>query len=202
MDTPTFTSSVHYQDPKAALAWLERAFGFEITMAIEGPPEAPDDVPLRDERRRARAHHDRRAVGGMGEEPQKPGRRQHARGPRHARGGPGRALRAGARGGGIDRRRTRRRSSTAIARTAPPISRGIGGPSPSTCATCRARRRKRRSASRSRPRTGRERPSQTDRRRVRRARRSGAASGGRAARAPSPQRRRARPRGPASPPRR
>jgi uncharacterized glyoxalase superfamily protein PhnB len=41
MDTPTFTSSVHYRDPKAALAWLERAFGFEITMAIDGPPEAP-----------------------------------------------------------------------------------------------------------------------------------------------------------------
>ena len=42
METPTFTSSVHYQDPKAALAWLERAFGFEITMAIEAPPEAPE----------------------------------------------------------------------------------------------------------------------------------------------------------------
>ena len=42
METPTFTSSVHYQDPKAALAWLERAFGFEVTMAIEAPPEAPD----------------------------------------------------------------------------------------------------------------------------------------------------------------
>ena len=41
METPTFTSSVHYQDPKAALAWLERAFGFEITMAIDGPPDAP-----------------------------------------------------------------------------------------------------------------------------------------------------------------
>jgi uncharacterized glyoxalase superfamily protein PhnB len=41
METPTFTSSVLYQDPKAALAWLERAFGFEVTMAIEGPPEAP-----------------------------------------------------------------------------------------------------------------------------------------------------------------
>jgi uncharacterized glyoxalase superfamily protein PhnB len=37
-----FTSSVHYRDPKAALAWLERAFGFEITMAIDGPPEAPE----------------------------------------------------------------------------------------------------------------------------------------------------------------
>ena len=28
--------------PKAALAWLERVFGFEITMAIDGPPEAPE----------------------------------------------------------------------------------------------------------------------------------------------------------------
>lgn len=42
MDSPTFTSSVHYQDPKAALSWLERAFGFETTMAIEGPPDAPE----------------------------------------------------------------------------------------------------------------------------------------------------------------
>lgn len=42
MDTPTFTSSVHYQDPRAAAAWLERAFGFEVTMAIEGPPESPE----------------------------------------------------------------------------------------------------------------------------------------------------------------
>lgn len=37
-----FTSSVHYRDPKGALAWLERAFGFEVTMAIDGPPEAPE----------------------------------------------------------------------------------------------------------------------------------------------------------------
>jgi uncharacterized glyoxalase superfamily protein PhnB len=42
MDQPTFTSSVHYRDPKAALAWLERVFGFEVTMAIDGPPEAPE----------------------------------------------------------------------------------------------------------------------------------------------------------------
>lgn len=41
MDDPVFTSSVHYRDPKAALAWLERAFGFEVTMAIDGPPDAP-----------------------------------------------------------------------------------------------------------------------------------------------------------------
>ena len=44
METPTFASSVHYQNPKAALAWLERAFGFEVTMAIEAPPDAPDMV--------------------------------------------------------------------------------------------------------------------------------------------------------------
>lgn len=42
MEDHVFTSSVHYRDPKAALAWLERAFGLETTMAIEGPPEAPE----------------------------------------------------------------------------------------------------------------------------------------------------------------
>ncbi|MHB1716487.1 MAG: VOC family protein [Acidimicrobiales bacterium] len=42
MDETTFTSSVHYEDPKAALAWLVDAFGFEITMAIDGPPESPE----------------------------------------------------------------------------------------------------------------------------------------------------------------
>jgi len=42
MEDPVFTSSVHYRDPKAALAWLERAFGFEVTMAIDGPPDAPE----------------------------------------------------------------------------------------------------------------------------------------------------------------
>jgi len=41
METPTFVSSVFYREPKAALAWLERAFGFEITMAIDGPADAP-----------------------------------------------------------------------------------------------------------------------------------------------------------------
>ena len=43
MDKNVFTSSLTYRDPKAALAWLERAFGFEITMAIDGPPEAPQN---------------------------------------------------------------------------------------------------------------------------------------------------------------
>ncbi|MBX6391751.1 MAG: VOC family protein [Frankia sp.] len=41
MDNEVFTPSVHYRDPMAALTWLERAFGFELTMAIDGPPEAP-----------------------------------------------------------------------------------------------------------------------------------------------------------------
>jgi uncharacterized glyoxalase superfamily protein PhnB len=42
METPTFTSSIHYQNPKAAIEWLERAFGFELTMAIEGSADAPE----------------------------------------------------------------------------------------------------------------------------------------------------------------
>jgi uncharacterized glyoxalase superfamily protein PhnB len=42
MDEQVFTTSVHYRDRKAALAWLEQAFGFEITMAIDGPPDEPE----------------------------------------------------------------------------------------------------------------------------------------------------------------
>jgi uncharacterized glyoxalase superfamily protein PhnB len=42
MDDQVFTSSVSYRDPKAALQWLVEAFGFEVTMAIEGPPESPE----------------------------------------------------------------------------------------------------------------------------------------------------------------
>jgi uncharacterized glyoxalase superfamily protein PhnB len=42
MEQQVFTSSLTYRDPKAALAWLERAFGFEVTMAIDGPPDAPE----------------------------------------------------------------------------------------------------------------------------------------------------------------
>jgi uncharacterized glyoxalase superfamily protein PhnB len=41
MDEPTFTAGVYYRDPKAAISWLERAFGFEVTMAIDGPPDDP-----------------------------------------------------------------------------------------------------------------------------------------------------------------
>ncbi|HUF73149.1 MAG TPA: VOC family protein [Gammaproteobacteria bacterium] len=54
MSDNTFTASVFYQDPKAALAWLERAFGFEITMLIESPD---GDV---------RMMHSEMAVGGRG----------------------------------------------------------------------------------------------------------------------------------------
>jgi len=35
-DVPTVTLAVTYRDPKAALDWLARAFGFEVSMAIEG----------------------------------------------------------------------------------------------------------------------------------------------------------------------
>ena len=42
MDTPTFTVSAIYRDHKAALDWLGRTFGFEVTMAIDGPDDAPD----------------------------------------------------------------------------------------------------------------------------------------------------------------
>lgn len=41
METPTFTTSLFYRDPKAALDWLSEAFGFELTMAIDGPDEDP-----------------------------------------------------------------------------------------------------------------------------------------------------------------
>ncbi len=32
---PSLTSALCYRDPRAALAWLEKAFGFEIAMLIE-----------------------------------------------------------------------------------------------------------------------------------------------------------------------
>jgi uncharacterized glyoxalase superfamily protein PhnB len=35
MSDNTFTPAVFYKDPKGALAWLQRAFGFEITMLLE-----------------------------------------------------------------------------------------------------------------------------------------------------------------------
>lgn len=41
MDDNVFTPAVTYRDPRAALTWLEQAFGFEISMAIDGPPDQP-----------------------------------------------------------------------------------------------------------------------------------------------------------------
>lgn len=35
--SPAFVPVAYYQDPKGALAFLERAFGFETSMLIEGP---------------------------------------------------------------------------------------------------------------------------------------------------------------------
>jgi uncharacterized glyoxalase superfamily protein PhnB len=37
MSDNVFTPAVSYQDPKAALEWLQQAFGFELTMLIESP---------------------------------------------------------------------------------------------------------------------------------------------------------------------
>lgn len=34
--TEPFVAAAFYRDPRAALAWLERAFGFEVSMLIEG----------------------------------------------------------------------------------------------------------------------------------------------------------------------
>lgn len=37
MSNNIFSASVFYRNPKAALEWLERAFGFEVTMLLESP---------------------------------------------------------------------------------------------------------------------------------------------------------------------
>ena len=37
----SFTPSMTYTDPMAALAWLQQAFGFEISMLIEPPADDP-----------------------------------------------------------------------------------------------------------------------------------------------------------------
>ncbi|MHB8528652.1 MAG: VOC family protein [Caulobacteraceae bacterium] len=34
---PTLCAGVYYKDPKAAIAWLEKAFGFETCMIVENP---------------------------------------------------------------------------------------------------------------------------------------------------------------------
>jgi uncharacterized glyoxalase superfamily protein PhnB len=37
----SFTPALFYKNPMAALAWLEKAFGFEMTMLIEPPADDP-----------------------------------------------------------------------------------------------------------------------------------------------------------------
>ncbi len=34
---PRLSSSVFYDDPRAAIDWLCRAFGFEVRLKVEGP---------------------------------------------------------------------------------------------------------------------------------------------------------------------
>jgi uncharacterized glyoxalase superfamily protein PhnB len=41
MNEQVFVASVYYRDPKGALDWLEKAFGFEVTMAIDGTDDDP-----------------------------------------------------------------------------------------------------------------------------------------------------------------
>jgi uncharacterized glyoxalase superfamily protein PhnB len=40
MARASLTSAIFYQDPKAAIAWLQKAFGFELAMMIETPDGA------------------------------------------------------------------------------------------------------------------------------------------------------------------
>jgi uncharacterized glyoxalase superfamily protein PhnB len=41
MDGNTFVPSLAYREPRAATEWLAGAFGFELTMAIDGPDDDP-----------------------------------------------------------------------------------------------------------------------------------------------------------------
>jgi uncharacterized glyoxalase superfamily protein PhnB/quinol monooxygenase YgiN len=41
MTDAAFTPAVFYREPKSAVRWLEEAFGFTVTLAIDGPPDAP-----------------------------------------------------------------------------------------------------------------------------------------------------------------
>ena len=42
MDDQVFTSSVTTETRRPRVQWLSEAFGIEVTMAIDGPPESPD----------------------------------------------------------------------------------------------------------------------------------------------------------------
>ena len=46
-DRPGLRSAITYQDPRAALAWLEKAFGFELAMLLEDPQGAVAHAEMR-----------------------------------------------------------------------------------------------------------------------------------------------------------
>lgn len=46
-ERPTLMSALIYRDPRAALAWLEAAFGFEVIMLIEDPAGALAHAEMR-----------------------------------------------------------------------------------------------------------------------------------------------------------
>ena len=39
MKPPIFTPGVYYKKPLSALAWLQKAFGFEVTLLVQGQAE-------------------------------------------------------------------------------------------------------------------------------------------------------------------
>jgi uncharacterized glyoxalase superfamily protein PhnB len=132
-DDTTFTASVYYEDPKAALAWLVDAFGFEITMAIDGPPESPEMCHYE----MALEGNGRVMVGGQWT--------PAIRSPRGLDGANTQSLHVQL-GGGLDAHcaratllgqrssRSPRTSSMAIGPTVPSTSKATCGPLPSTCA--------------------------------------------------------------------
>jgi uncharacterized glyoxalase superfamily protein PhnB len=44
---PNLIPAASYQDPRAAMNWLEKAFGFEVFMLIEDPSGAPAHIEMR-----------------------------------------------------------------------------------------------------------------------------------------------------------
>ncbi len=47
LDDITFVPALAYRDPRTALDWLADAFGFELTMAIDGPGGTPPRATTR-----------------------------------------------------------------------------------------------------------------------------------------------------------
>ncbi|MFO1186484.1 MAG: VOC family protein [Alphaproteobacteria bacterium] len=44
--TPAIVPSLVYKDPLAAVSWLERAFGFELSMMVTGPDGKPGHIEI------------------------------------------------------------------------------------------------------------------------------------------------------------